>query len=710
MGVNFEIIAFQPDIVESTVSNFVSNLGQAIFVVSLVMLITLGYRTGLIVASLIPVTIAATLGLMYVAGIGLDQVSLAALMIALGMLVDNSIVMAESIMTRIEQGESRWDAAINAANELKVSLLTSSLTTSAAFLPIYLAESTTGEYTAPLFTVVTITLLASWFFAITMVPMLCTLFMKVGIPGKTQPSEKKTTLVDKIENGYGRLLKLVLNWRFSSLVGVGVVFTISLYCFSYIPVIFFPPSEEPTFKLEMELPAGTPISRTTAIVEQIEAYLETLDKEGLKNWSVYIGNGGPRYVLSHTTKPASPNYALFILNTNSGEQVDPLMAAIDKQIFNHYPDVVFMTKKIESGAAVKNPIEVRILGDDSETLSALASEVKQELTSLPGTKGVTDDWGLKGKKYFVDIDESISQPLGISNADIATVLQASTTGVVVSQYREGEDSIPIVMKASSRTQNNIERPTSINVLTHELESVPIGEMVEASIQWVPSVILRHNRQKAIIIASGVNAGTTPAEINKHIVPWLTEQSKSWPAGYRWELGGVAETSGEANQSIFEKLPIAIGIILFLLVAQFNCVRKAGIILTTIPLGLIGVVFGLLVTGSYMGFMTLLGIISLAGIVINNAIVLIDRIDFERDVNGFSPFNAICEAAKRRMRPILLTTATTVVGMVPLWMGGGIMWEPMAISIIFGLLGATMLTLGVVPILYSVFFNVKRETA
>lgn len=642
---------------------------------------------------------------MYGLDIGLDQVSLAALMIALGMLVDNSIVMAESVMGRIQNGERPYQAAIGAAAELKISLLTSSLTTSAAFLPIFLAESTTGEYTAPLFKVVTITLLASWFFALTLIPLLCALFLKI----KSKRTTSQHSAIDRIEQWYGRLLAALLNWRYIGMTSIFAVFLVAVYSFRIIPVVFFPPSEDPTFKLEIELPIGTPISKTALVTAEIETFLSSLkatdNQDGLTNWTAFIGNGGPRYVLSHTAKPASPNYAFFILNTNTGEVVDNMMQEIDSYLFDNFPDVNFSTRKIENGAAISNPIEVRIMGPEQEQLFVLASSVKKMLSDIHGTKGISDDWGRQTKKLFIKIDEAQAQRQGISNTDVAQTLQASTRGFQVSQYREGEEIIPIVMKAQSRQHNDIEMPTSVNVLTSNQQSYPMSQIVTSSLVWQSAVIPRRDRMKTVTIATGLEAGVTAAEINRQLQPLLEQQAKNWPTGYRWELGGVAESSGEANASIFEKLPIAGVIILILLMGQFNCIRKTAIILLTIPLGLIGVAFGLHVAQSYMGFMTLLGIISLAGIVINNAIVLIDRIELEKTENGLSPYLAICTAAQRRLRPILLTTTTTVVGMIPLWMGGGVMWEPMAIAIIFGLLGATVLTLGVVPMLYSILFRV-----
>lgn len=460
----------------------------------------------------------------------------------------------------------------------------------------------------------------------------------------------------------------------------------------------------------MELPIGTPISRTEAVVSDIEKYLKTLrandENEGLTNWNVFIGNGGPRYVLSHTANPASPNYAFFILNTSSGEVIDRLMVQLDQHLFEHYPDASYTIRKLANGAAISNPIEVRISGSSQEQLYNLANSVKQKLAETSGVRGINDDWGRQTKKLFVDIDEAQAQRLGISNTDVARTLQASTSGLQIAEYRDGEDIIPIMLKAETHQHNELELPTSVNILTADQQSHPMGQIVNTSLVWQPAVIYRRDRMKTITVAADLAPKVTAAEINRQLTPWLTEQQENWPTGYRWELGGEAETAGQANASIFEQLPVAVIIIILLLMGQFNCIRKTSIILLTIPLGLIGVAFGLHVAGSYMGFMTLLGIVSLAGIVINNAIVLIDRIQIEQTEAGLPAYQAIRTAAQKRLRPILLTTMTTVVGMIPLWIGGGVMWEPMAVAIIFGLIGATVLTLGVVPVLYAIMFRVK----
>jgi len=708
-GYRFEIVAFQPLLVTSTIQSFVSNLLQAIAVVSFTMLLTLGIRTGLVVATLIPVTIVGAIAAMSMLGIGLDQVSLAALMIALGMLVDNSIVMAENISNRIDSGEPAFDAAVNSAAELKIPLLTSSLTTSAAFLPIFLADSTTGEYTAPIFKVVTISLLISWALSITMIPLFSYLFLK----SKGNVRQNTDGPFRYIENAYTTLLSKMLSKRLWTLSAVVLVFFLALAGLKTIPNIFFPPSEDPSFKMEVELPLGTPIAATEALVKDVELYLATLkaneEQGGLSNWTVTIGSGGPRYILSHSAKSASPNYAFFMLNTSDGEVIDRLIRQIDNYMFEHFPDASFSVKKLSSGAPVHHPIEVRLSGTNSETLRRLGGKIKNKLQTLAEVKNVSDDWGRQIKKVMINVDEAKAQTLGISNSDIAHALKSSLNGIEIAQYREDDNIIPIVLRAESSYNQSVANqgtrlPTSINVFSQTAQgNVPLEQVATFELDWQSPIILRRDGYKTLSIFADLEPNITAVEVNSVLGPWLEAQSSDWPAGYSWVFGGEAETSGKANASIAEKLPFAGMIILLLLMFQFNCYRKTLIILLTIPLGLIGVVLGLIVAKSYMGFMTLLGIISLCGIVINNAIVLIDRIQIEHEGNGLPLREAIQTAALRRLRPILLTTATTVLGMIPLWLGGGAMWEPMAISIIFGLLCATLLTLGVVPVLYSVFF-------
>ncbi len=709
IGIEFDVIAFQPREVEKKVDDFVGNLFQAVSVVIVVMLLFLGLRTGLVVASLIPMAMIMALLVMSIFGIGLDQVSLASLIIALGMLVDNAIVMVESTMVQMSEGKSAVDAAVHSARELRVPLLISSLTTAAAFLPIFLAESSTGEYTAPIFKVVTITLLSSWILALTMIPLLCVRFVKV----KSNP--RREGYDTRFYQRYRGLLITVLKHRTLFLAGIVGTFVLAMAGFRFVPVIFFPPSDKALIKAEFELPIGRSIENTEEVVREIEEFLQnelrvdTGRSDGLTNWASFIGQGGPRFVLSYTPEPPSPNYAFLLINASTSKPIDEYIARIEDFAYERFPDLETTLRRLENGPPIEAPVQVRVLGREPDVLFGLVDQVKEQLRAVAGTKSIGDDWGRRVKKLRVNVAQPRARRAGVTSQDIAISLQTGLSGLEMSDFREEDKLIPIILRSVSGDRRDIGKLESLTVFAQATgRSVPLKQVADLEVEWEPAKILRRDRLKTVTVSSYLDPGYTATDVNAQLVPWLQEQSRDWGLGYRWELGGEAETSGEANQSIAAKLPIAAFIIILLLVIQFNSIRRPAIILLTIPLGLIGVVIGLLVARSYFGFMTLLGIISLAGIVINNAIVLIDRIGIEINENGLAPPRAIIEAAQRRLRPILLTTATTVSGLVPLWLGGGPMWEPMAISIIFGLLFATLLTLGVVPLLYSLFFRVSFE--
>jgi len=723
-GVDFHEINFLPENVDMKVDDFVMNVVQSVVIVLVVMLIFLGLRTGLLVASLIPTTMVVTLLLMSGLDIGLDQMSLASLIIALGMLVDNAIVLTESILVQMESGKARLQAAVDSAKELRVPLLTASLTTAAAFLPIFLAKSSVGEYTAPLFKVVSLALLTSWILALTMTPLLCVLFLRVKMAkGGKNATADASAQPSRWQRGYERLLMMMLRHRLATIGLVLLVFFAVMSQFGRVPQAFFPADESKQFTAKLSLPVGTTIERTSAMAADLEDFMrqELMAKggpadagegaaEGIVNWATFVGGGAPKYALSYTPDPPSPEAALLIINATSSPVITELIAKMEAYLWDRYPDLDAKIRRPLLGPPVENPIEVRILGKETGRLFALADAVKAKLRTLPGTKNIVDNWGQRTKKLEVEIDSARAYRAGVSNQDIALSLMTNLSGFETSSYREDDKTIPIILRSVKAERSDLGKLETLNIFAQGRgTSVPLKQVADIKVQWEPSKVLRRDRLRSVIVQAQLQPGTTAAQINAALIPWLEEQSQSWELGYRFQIGGEFESSGKANDSINEQMPIAGLIILLLLVSQFNSLRRTGIILATIPLALIGVVTGLLITGSYFGFMTLLGIISLAGIVINNAIVLLERIKIEIEDNGLSPQAAVVEAARRRMRPILLTTATTVGGLLPLWFGGGAMWEPMAISIIFGLLFSTALTLGVVPVLYALFFRVSYKS-
>lgn len=703
-GIEFALVSFSPAEVAQKVSDFVVSLLQAIAVVTAVMLLTLGLRTGLVVASLIPLAMLLAIVVMSAFDIGLDQISLAALIIALGMLVDNGIVMSENIMVQMEGGKDAISSAIDAAAELRTPLLTASLTTAAAFLPIYLAESDVGEFTASLFKVVAITLLSSWLISLTVIPMLCVAFLKV--------KQKTETFDSPLYRSYRKTLLVMLHHRGITILATVLVFAVSMGAFALLPKLFFPPSDRLYFKIELELPDGTSIETTTDIVSDVEQFLleqQTAtdgQPDAITDWVSYVGNAGPRFVLSHNPKPSRPNYALLIVNVTSVATIDELMPQIRRYALDRHPDLDIKLRKIENGPSIENPVEIRLSSKNSEALFNAVDDLEAEMSRVGGLRNIGDDWGQRIKQLDIRIDQARALRADISSQDIAISLQAGLSGLQLTEYREGEDVIPVLLRSKTSKQEDIRRLESLSVFAQATgKSVPLKQVADIDVVWDAARIYRRDGLRTVTLGAQLEDDVTASEKFAELKPWLASAQASWNGAVRYEFGGELETSSKSSDSISEQLPVAGFIILILLVAQFNSLRKSFIVLTTIPLGLIGVVLGLLLADSFFGFMTLLGIISLAGIVINNAIVLLERIQTARD-EGMEHAEAIVSAAMQRARPILLTTATTVLGLIPLYLGGGEMWEPMAVTIMAGLLFSTLLTLGVVPVLYSLLYRVR----
>jgi len=708
IGIEFQTVNFQPDDVEEQVDNFVNNLLQAIAIVIVAMVLFLGLRTGLVVASLIPTAIASALVVMSVFGIGLDQMSLASLIIALGLLVDNAVVMAESIMVQVAAGKNRIEAAVQSATELRVPLLTSSLTTAAAFLPIFLAKSSTGEYTAPLFKVVTITLLCSWLLAITMTPLLCVVFLKVK-------ERQRDPFESRLYRGYRRVLLALVRRPVVSMVVVVVGFFAGLQLFGLVPNIFFPPAAKPSIVATIDLPMGTAIERTAEAARAVDNFVErelavSEDRpSGVTYWGTYVGQGGPRFYLSYMGEQTNSAHAAFVMTTTDVAAAHEASAKLRRFIREQLPDARATAEPRALGPSSKAPIMIELSGTDTDLLFDNVAALKAKLATLPGTTNIRDNWGARAKKLVVRVDQQRARRAGVSNQDIAVSLQTAFSGFVVTEYREGDKAIPVVVRSVAADREDLGKVENLSVFAMGSgRSVPLKQVADVEMVFESSLVRRKNGTRTVTVLSNLEPGATAMSVISAIQPWLAEQEKGWKVGYRYHLGGEFENSAKANASIAEQLPVAGLIILLLLVWQFNSLRRPLIIILTVPMGVVGVAIGLVLFKSYFGFMTLLGVISLSGIVINNAIVLLDRIKLEREQHGRPAGEAVIHSAQQRLRPILLTTATTILGLIPLYLGGGPMWEPMAVAIMVGLAFATLLTLGVVPVLYTLLFRVRYD--
>jgi multidrug efflux pump subunit AcrB len=710
-GVEFYQTYFQPSRVEQKVDDFVESVVQAVAIVLVVMLLTLGLRTGLVVATLVPVTMIITMWAMSIFDIQIDQMSLAALIIALGLLVDNAIVVSESIMVRMAAGESGTSAAMGATNELRVPLLIASLTTAAAFLPIRLAESAVGEYTGVLFSVVTLTLLISWVLALTMIPLLCVRFLK--------PQAIEEPFDSGFYRLYRRAILAILRHPVLSITVAIVGFLAGMQLYKFVPQMFFPTQTTNFFVAEFTFPPGSSIRTTESMIKDMDSFIErelteTEDREGVTHWASFISTTPPRFTLGYNPNAPRPRFSETMLSTTNAEIVPSIMKRLEHYLTERYPDVRPYVRPLGNGPPVAKPIEVRISGKDIDRTFEIADTVKQWLNDRNDTRNVGDDWGPRVKKMVIDVSEDRARRAGISNEDVATSLQTFLSGYETTQYREDDKTIPVVLRSVAEGRRNIDRLATLSVFSQDGSSVPLTQVAAGHLQWESSEILRRDRYGTITIDSDVIEGVTAFDVIAELEPWLEEQKEEWGIGYRYEFGGEVEGSGKANASIADKLPIAGMVIIMLLVWQFNSLRKPTIVLATILFALVGVAIGLVTVdvlglpGGYFGFMTLLGIVSLAGIVINNGIVLIDRIEIERTENGLSPPHAVIQAAQQRFRPIMLTTATTIASLVPLYAGGEAMWQPLAIAIMFGLAFSTMLTLGFVPLMYSLFYRVRFQ--
>jgi len=719
IGVNFDFLAYQPGIVSDKINSFVSNLGQAIVTIIAVMVFALGLRTGFIVSSLIPIVACVTFLVLKSLNMGLDQMSLAGLIIALGMLVDNSIVMSESIMVMMEQGKSRMDACLDSANELRGPLLVASLIIVASFSPIFLAEESIGEYTAPIGIVVAICLLSSWMIANTLIPLLCHDFLQV--------EQQEADYSGKWYSLYKGILVKLLKFKKMTAIAAAGVFILGVFLFKFIPVQFMPGSDKPIMFSEIRLPVGTAIETTEAVIKDLDNYiaenfqvpneqvkvgiLKTVasggtareyKEPGILTWGAFIGGGAPRYFLPYSPEAPAPEYAYVVYNLTDHKLIPEFSDEVDSYIKSKFPNVDVITRSLSTGPSASKDVQYRIRGKNLEELYERVEIIKEKLRTVPGAINISDNWNIKTKKVTVNINQERVKRSGLTNAEVAGSLKGILSGVAVTDYREGDDIIPVIFRTESDFRNRIERLDTTVVYSNDGQiSVPLRQIADIEIAFEPGFIYRWDREYTIIAQSDVQDGYTANEINRVMIPWLDEKMDEW--GNNYILGGEAEQGDKAGTAVKDKLPIAGMLVILLLIVQFNSIKKPIVILLTIPLGILGTAVGLMLNGMNFGFMPLIGIISLCGVVINAAIVLIDRIDLEI-AKGLTPQQAVVTACLARIRPILLTTLTTVCGLVPLWLFGGTLFSPMAVALLFGLIFATALTLGVIPALYSIFFK------
>ncbi|WP_350334675.1 efflux RND transporter permease subunit [Coralliovum pocilloporae] len=697
IGFRFLFATFQADKVTTSVNGALSNVAQTFGVVLLVMLFFLGIKSGFIIAAIVPFTVMFALIGMSFLGIELEQVSIAAVIISLGLLVDNGLVIVEDIQGQIDRGVPPKDAAIASGDQFFVPLVVASITTVSAFLPMMILEGTSGEYAFSLGMVVALMLGGSWLTAMYILPALCVWLIK--------PSRKATQKAEgdgPVLAAYGAVIRrllpaapLVLVLCFAAAFG-------SISLFGSLKREMFPLSDRNQILIYMDMPKGTDIRATETSAKKISDWLRNREvNPETEDVLLYVADGGPRFYLALNPADSDSANAFFLVNTTDFEGAVALGQRAWTYLAQNHPEARFKVKRLAMGASESGIVDVEISGPDADRLLVLADQVEGFFSSVPGIEQNENDWGNKVIKIVVDVAQDRARELGISSETISQVMSAHFDGTEISVYREGENSIPIVLRAAEPFRNSLEDLTDMTFgVTGQTISLAQVATIEPTLEF--SQIRRENQVRTIKI-SGKSPAYSAEDLLAQIQPGLDSLDLS--GGYQIKIDGELETNADVNGKLAGGMPLALTIMFLAIMFQFNSFRRSVLIFMTIPLVLIGVPLGLLLTGMPFSFFGTLGLISLAGIIINNAIVLIDQVDIERRTHDL--VDAIVSASQKRLRPILLTSVTTVLGLLPMALGGGALWEPMAVVMMGGLVIASVLSLFFVPAGYYLMFRWAR---
>lgn len=699
IGIQVNPIYEQPKLVDQSVQAFMLNLLEALAIVLVVLLLFMGIRSGLIISAILLLTIMATLLVMYIAKIDLQRISLGALIIALGMLVDNAIVITESILMKTKAGIDRIKAASDTVKQTMWPLFGATIIGIIAFAPIGLSPDSTGEYAGSLFYVVLISLLLSWLFAIMVAPLFCYLFL----PKKTHSQSEADLYQGIIYRSYRAFLSGCLKVRWLVVIIMLALLASSIFGFKYVKKSFFPNATTPLFYIDYWRPQGSDIRATTKDTVAIEKQIKKI--KGVTAVTSIIGQGSLRFMLVYSPEKINSSYSQFIIGVKDYHLIDKIGPQILRYLEKNYPNSEPKMKRVLLGPADDAKIEVRISGTNANTLRTLSGQVQNIMRQTGNAIEIRDDWRQRVKTIEPVYSETQARFTGISRADLADTLEMAFSGKQATLYREQDHLIPIIIRPPANERLNIGSINDLQIWSPLLQrNVPISQVVSGyKTKWVDSIIARRDRKLTITVSCNPALGTASALFNQ-IRPKI--EAIKLPAGYEANWGGEYENSKDAQAGLNKSLPVGILIMFLITMVLFSAVKQPLIIWLCVPMAIIGVTAGLLLTNMEFGFMALLGFLSLSGMLIKNAIVLIDQIDFEIK-EGKHPWQAILDSSVSRMRPVILAAVTTVLGMIPLLFD--IFFANMAVTIMFGLTFATILTLIVVPTLYRIFFRISPVT-
>lgn len=702
VGFQLHIVTFQPDVVAREMSKMHHVMGETVVIVMAVVMLFLGWRTGLIVGAIVPLTILAALIAMGAVGVELQTVSIAAIILALGLLVDNGIVIAEDIERRLVAGEDRAQACEEAGRTLAIPLLTSSLAIILAFSPFFFGQTSTNEYLKSLAIVLAVTLLGSWLLSITVTPLLCLHFAKV------EPLHEGAEHYDtRFYRAYRTVITTLLEHKLLFIATMALALAGAVTVLVSIPYDFLPRSDRLQFQIPMTLQPGVDSRVTLQRVRTLSSWLgdrktnpEVVDSIG------YVADGGPRIVLGLTPTLPAPNIAYFTVSVKPGTDVDAVIDRVRRHTLANMPDVRAEPKRFSLGSTESGVVAYRVTGSDQAVLQRIAARIADRLRDLPGTMDVHDDWEARVPRYMIDVDQLKARRAGVSSADIAKALQLRYGGTTVTGIHDDGVTVPVVLRGDAGDRSEHGAPEETMVYSAEGVPVQLGSVAQVTTGSEPSVIIRRDLAPTVTI-TGRNPGMTASEIAATLADEIA--SIKLEPGYKIKLGGELEDSAEVNQALLGFMPHALCAIILLFVWQFNSLRKVVIVASSVPFVLIGAATALLVTGYPFGFMATFGLLALAGIIINNAVLLLERIDAELET-GCTRREAVVAAAIKRFRPILMTKLTCIVGLVPLMLFAGPLWTGMAITMIGGLALGTLVTLGLIPVAYELLFSLRTKQA
>ncbi|MCF1490337.1 efflux RND transporter permease subunit [Pseudomonas sp. AA27] len=706
-GMELRKVSDQPAAVKAGVGEFVQVLIEALAIVLLVSFFSLGLRTGLVVALAIPLVLAMTFAAMYYFGIGLHKISLGALVLALGLLVDDAIIAVEMMAIKMEQGYDRLKAASYAWTSTAFPMLTGTLITAAGFLPIATAASGTGEYTRSIFQVVTIALLTSWVAAVVFVPYLGERLLpdlaklhaaRHGADGHA-PDPYATPFYQRVR----RVVEWCVRRRKTVIVLTIAAFVGSILLFRFVPQQFFPASGRPELMVDLKLAEGASLNNTAERVKQLEALLKQQD--GIANYVAYVGTGSPRFYLPLDQQLPAASFAQFVVLAKSLEDRERLRSWLIGTLDQQFPDLRSRVTRLENGPPVGYPVQFRVTGEHIEKVRALAREVAAKVRENPHVVNVHLDWEEPSKAVYLDIDQDRARALGVSTAHLSSFLQSSLTGSNVSQYREDNELIEILLRGTSEERRELGSLGSLAVPTDNGQSVALSQVATLEYGFEEGIIWHRNRLPTVTVRADIYDKEQPATLVKQIQPTLAQIKSELPDGYLLEVGGTVEDSERGQRSVNAGMPLFIVVVLSLLMIQLRSFSRMFMVFLTAPLGLIGVTLFLLVFRQPFGFVAMLGTIALAGMIMRNSVILVDQI--EQDIAaGMARWQAIIEATVRRFRPIVLTALAAVLAMIPL--SRSVFYGPMAVAIMGGLIVATVLTLLFLPALYAAWFRVRKD--